>query len=52
MEEPFLYSVKLILGERYTDNMDSIYKKVIAIILTELERGCEAEMRNEQKMKN
>ncbi|VDN37712.1 unnamed protein product [Gongylonema pulchrum] len=29
MEEPFLYAVKLILGERYTDNMDVIYKTVI-----------------------
>uniref|UniRef100_A0A0R3RM84 GLOBIN domain-containing protein n=1 Tax=Elaeophora elaphi TaxID=1147741 RepID=A0A0R3RM84_9BILA len=48
MEEPFLYSVKLILGERYTDNMHSIYKKVIAIILSELEKGCASELSGRQ----
>uniref|UniRef100_A0A8R1TWY9 GLOBIN domain-containing protein n=1 Tax=Onchocerca volvulus TaxID=6282 RepID=A0A8R1TWY9_ONCVO len=51
MEEPFLYSVKLILGERYTDNMQSIYKTVIVIILSELEKGCQAELKS-RKMIN
>ncbi|KAL3984946.1 Globin family protein [Acanthocheilonema viteae] len=50
MEEPFLYSVKSTLGERCTDNMYSIYKKVIAIILSELEKGCAEELRNMQVM--
>lgn len=50
MEDPFLYSVKLILGERYTDNMHSIYKTVIAIILSELEKGCINELGNIKKM--
>lgn len=45
MEEPFLYSVKLILNDRYTDNMNSIYKKVIVIILSEMEKSCADEMR-------
>ncbi|KAM3717963.1 Neuroglobin [Dirofilaria immitis] len=44
MEEPFLYSVKLILGDRYTDNMQSIYKTVISIILSGLEKGCQLEL--------
>ncbi|VDO30956.1 unnamed protein product [Onchocerca flexuosa] len=51
MEEPFLYSVKLILGERYTDNMQSIYKTVIVIILSELEKGCQKELKS-RKMIN
>ncbi|VDO39766.1 Uncharacterized protein BM_BM10027 [Brugia malayi] len=52
MEEPFLHSVKLILGERYTDNMHSIYKTVITIILSELEKGCESELKNGQIAKD
>lgn len=43
MEEPFLYAVKLILGDRYTDNMDVIYKTVIKVILEELEETCKRE---------
>ncbi|VDN27055.1 unnamed protein product [Gongylonema pulchrum] len=43
MEEPFLYAVKLILGERYTDNMDVIYKTVIKLVLHELEEACRRE---------
>ncbi|EFO18897.1 hypothetical protein LOAG_09597 [Loa loa] len=52
MEEPFLYSLKLILGERCTDNMHSIYKTVITIILSEMEKGCESEMRGMQKVED
>ncbi|VDN06463.1 unnamed protein product [Thelazia callipaeda] len=44
MEEPFLYAVKLILDERYTDNMDLIYKTTIKVILRELEDGCRKEI--------
>ncbi|KAM3717962.1 Cytoglobin-1 [Dirofilaria immitis] len=43
MENPFLYSVKLILGERYTDNMDAIYKTVIQLILQRMEEACRTE---------
>lgn len=43
METPFLYSVKLILGERYTDNMDAIYKTVIQLILQRMEEACRTE---------
>uniref|UniRef100_A0A915PTF1 Globin family profile domain-containing protein n=1 Tax=Setaria digitata TaxID=48799 RepID=A0A915PTF1_9BILA len=52
MEEPFLYSVKLILGERYTDNMDSIYKTLITIMLTEMEKGCELEIKSLNRASN
>ena len=34
MEEPFLHALKLILGDRYTDSMDEIYKLTIKFILT------------------
>ncbi|VDN87640.1 unnamed protein product [Brugia pahangi] len=44
MENPFLYSVKLILGERYTDNMDAIYKTVIQLILQRMEEACRTEV--------
>ncbi|VDK28343.1 unnamed protein product [Gongylonema pulchrum] len=44
MEQPFLYSVKLILGERYTDNMDAIYKSVIHLILQRMEEACRTEL--------
>lgn len=43
MENPFLYSVKLTLGERYTDNMDTIYKTVIQLILQRMEEACRTE---------
>ncbi|VDK84428.1 unnamed protein product [Litomosoides sigmodontis] len=43
MENPFLYSVKLILGERYTANMDAIYKTVIQLILQRMEEACRTE---------
>ncbi|VDO48168.1 unnamed protein product [Onchocerca flexuosa] len=37
MENPFLYLAKLILGKRYTDNMEQIYKTVIQLILQSME---------------
>ena len=33
IEEPFLEAVKLTLADRYTDNMDAIYKVLIKFIL-------------------
>ncbi|KAK6182326.1 hypothetical protein SNE40_010037 [Patella caerulea] len=39
IETPFLESVKLTLGDRYTDNMDSIYKITIKLILENLVKG-------------
>ncbi|ESO86862.1 hypothetical protein LOTGIDRAFT_128314 [Lottia gigantea] len=39
IEQPFLDSVKLTLGDRYTDNMDSIYKITIKFILENLIKG-------------
>ena len=33
MELPFLEAVKITLGDRYTDNMDTIYKITIKFIL-------------------
>uniref|UniRef100_A0A914VJJ8 Globin family profile domain-containing protein n=1 Tax=Plectus sambesii TaxID=2011161 RepID=A0A914VJJ8_9BILA len=40
MEEPFLYAVKLTLDERYTDNMDAVYRIVIKLILETMEQAC------------
>ncbi|CAG9530967.1 unnamed protein product [Cercopithifilaria johnstoni] len=48
IEEPFLYSMKSILRERYTDNMCSIYKTVIKLILSELVKSCDDELRKGQ----
>ncbi|VDN06464.1 unnamed protein product [Thelazia callipaeda] len=49
MEQPFLYSVKLTLGERYTDNMDAVYKTIIQLILQRMEHACRTET---MKMQN
>nr|QQO51927.1 globin gb_IIC [Platynereis dumerilii] len=42
MEEPFLASVKLILGDRYSDSMDVIYQLTIKFILSNLTKGFKA----------
>ncbi|XP_041353238.1 globin-5-like [Gigantopelta aegis] len=36
MEKPFLEAVKLTLGDRYTDNMDVIYKLTIKFVLSHM----------------
>ncbi len=41
MEEPFLYAVKITLDERYTENMDSIYKIIIHLILETMVKEAE-----------
>lgn len=41
MEEPFLYAVKLTLEDRYTDNMDAVYRVVIKLILETMEKACQ-----------
>ena len=43
MEEPFLHAVKIVLGDRYTDSMDGIYKQVAHFILENLVQMCEKE---------
>ncbi|XP_046580579.1 neuroglobin-like [Haliotis rubra] len=39
MRSPFLEAVKITLGDRYTDNMESIYKIAITFILQALSDG-------------
>ena len=39
MEQPFLDATKIILGDRYSDPMDEIYRITIKFILTNLEQG-------------
>lgn len=48
MEQPFLFAVKLTLGERYTDNMDHIYKIVIHLIIQKMEEACKDEFKRLQ----
>lgn len=36
MEQPFLDAVRIILEDRYTDNMDTIYRILIKFILGHL----------------
>lgn len=43
IEEPFLYAVELILGDRCTTNMQTIYKAVVTLMITEMEKSCEIE---------
>ena len=40
MEEPFLQALKIILADRYTDNMDVIYQLTIKFILSYLYKAC------------
>ena len=42
MEQPFLDATKIILGDRYSDAMDEIYRIAIKFILTSLENGFKA----------
>ncbi|KAK0410295.1 hypothetical protein QR680_005049 [Steinernema hermaphroditum] len=44
IEAPFLYAVKEILQDRYTENMDQIYRVIIKIVLSTLEESCRAEL--------
>ncbi|KAG8237819.1 hypothetical protein J437_LFUL002428 [Ladona fulva] len=43
IETPFLDSVKTTLGDRYSDNMDTIYKVTIKFIICTLVEGFERE---------
>uniref|UniRef100_A0A0N5C039 GLOBIN domain-containing protein n=1 Tax=Strongyloides papillosus TaxID=174720 RepID=A0A0N5C039_STREA len=44
VEDALFYSIKLILDERYTDNMDGIYRVVMKTVLQTLEDSCRKEM--------
>ena len=39
IREPFLEAVKITLGDRYTENMESIYKVAITFILQTMSEG-------------
>ena len=39
IREPFLEAVKITLGDRYTENMESIYKIAITFILQTMAEG-------------
>uniref|UniRef100_A0A8W8I012 Globin domain-containing protein n=1 Tax=Magallana gigas TaxID=29159 RepID=A0A8W8I012_MAGGI len=39
IEEPFLIAVKETLGDRYSANMDNIYRKTVKFIIRELSQG-------------
>lgn len=41
IEQPFLEAVRLTLGDRYTDNMDNIYRITIKFLLETVIRGYE-----------
>ncbi|KHN82250.1 hypothetical protein Tcan_03535 [Toxocara canis] len=48
MEQPFLFAVKLILGDRYTENMDQIYRVVIHLMIEKMEEACKDEFKRKQ----
>ena len=39
IEEPFLFAVKQMIGERYTTTLETLYTKTIKFILTLLVAG-------------
>ncbi|XP_075232948.1 neuroglobin-like [Lycorma delicatula] len=39
IEQPFLEAVKMTLGDRYTENVENIYKVTIKLIIETLEKG-------------
>ncbi|KAK7074044.1 hypothetical protein SK128_010114 [Halocaridina rubra] len=41
IESPFLEAVRLTLGDRYTDNMDNIYRITIKFLIETVIRGYE-----------
>ena len=41
IESPFLEAVKMTLGDRYTDNMDQIYKLTIKFVIETVVKGYE-----------
>jgi len=41
IEQPFLEAVQMTLGDRYTENVESIYKVTIKFIIETLVRGYE-----------
>ena len=41
IESPFLEAVKLTLGDRYTENMDHIYKLTIKFVIETVVKGYE-----------
>lgn len=44
MKEPFLEAVKITLGDRYTDNMETIYRTTITFILQTMSDGIQDEL--------
>ncbi len=48
MEEPFLYAIKLTLDDRYTENMEQIYKIVIRLILETMAKETEKVLKLQQ----
>ena len=42
MEQPFLEAIRIILGDRYSDQMDVIYQLSIKFILNNLQKGFQA----------
>lgn len=44
MKEPFLEAVKITLGDRYTDNMEAIYRTTITFILQTMSDGIQDEL--------
>ena len=45
---PFLESVKMTLGDRYTDNIEAIYQVTVNLIIETLIEGYEAGMKKQQ----
>ena len=39
MDKPFMHSVKLTLGDRYNEAIETIYHRTITFLLTNLERA-------------
>jgi hypothetical protein len=46
IREPFLEAVKITLGDRYTENMESIYKVAITFILQTMTDGIDDALKN------
>ena len=49
IEEPFLDAVKITLSDRYTDNMDAIYRLLIKFILQTMNEALSKEISNGQR---
>lgn len=52
IEKPFLAAVSTTLGDRYTDNVEGIYKITLKFVIETLVEGFESAAKNQNHLEN